>query len=230
MVRTFVLSALALGLAALLPLAAWAQSAPSDPALSWIAAEVVAHPWALWAMLAWWAASPLAAYLPPAVPGSPWATVRGVLDWAAFNTGSAANRILAAPGVQAAIGPAGSALFTAEHMAQTVAAALAVGQTTAAPPPAPPAAASPTGPVAAMLGTLALVGLLGLGACSAQQEQAACAADKALQPGAVAAVGTLGGPEGAAVAAIDGSVVHPLVLGGCAALVPAAPAAAAPKP
>jgi hypothetical protein len=68
-----------------------------------------------------------------------------------------------------------------------------------------------------VLAAAALVALAALAGCTQAQEQEACALDQTLQPGVASAVSAMGS-QGAAVAAVDTTVVHPIVQSGCAAL------------
>jgi hypothetical protein len=83
----------------------------------------------------------------------------------------------------------------------------------------------PSGATAAAI--LVCLGAAALGACSAAQEQAACAVDAAVVPATDAALSASGGAA-AVAGAVDAAAVHPAVQAGCAAL--AAPAAVATPP
>lgn len=162
---------------------------------------IAAHPWLAYVVLGVAIAAKLAPWLPRATPGTPWATLRGAVDFVAGNYGNAANQALER--MPAAAGPAGQGgpVWTAEHVAQ----ALAAGIRLLPPPlpapdhPAAPAAPPPaSGPIAAMLGVIVLA--FGLSACAPAARPSAPA---------IAAAQTLAG-----VAAANNATVAQLVRGG----------------
>lgn len=97
-----------------------------------------------------------------------------------------------------------------------------------APAPAPVAAAAPAGrdggAMLRALGTLAVLvlGAGALSACSAQRAlsvvQKACVVDGQIVPLGDAALASVGGATGAAVAQVDLTAIHPAVVAACAAL------------
>ena len=85
---------------------------------------------------------------------------------------------------------------------------------------APKAAGGPPPSKVAILLVLILPSVLGLSACTPAEQQAlqaACQVDAASQP-IMVALAPLFGPDGAALAAADVSIAHPLVVAACAAV------------
>lgn len=102
------------------------------------------QPWAIYVVLAAALLPWLAAIVPQAAPGSPWAPARKVLDVLAGNVGNAANATLKTPLLASSLAkPLPQAIFAAEHALEVFALGMRVGQNAAAPaaPPDPPPAA-----------------------------------------------------------------------------------------
>ena len=152
------------------PMLALADSPPSSAAdaLNTVVALLVHYPWAVWPLLVLAGAPWLAAWLPQATPGTPWAAVRGLLDVLAANVGNAANAALSSPVIAPAVASGlPGAVWGIEHAVELYQAGHRIGmqqgsqQAASTAPvalPAPAQVATPAAPQPPAIGTQPVTG------------------------------------------------------------------------